>query len=103
MTLPVVPQDVSDEGHMKNLRLRKVYTQVRIPRVKAEIAELATRKKNLNGTGEAKKEVVEELIYSNQHLIALRKELESLEQERKAVLQDLKATKLQEGGKTLTA
>jgi len=103
MTSPVVQQDASGEGQMKHLRLRKVYIQLRIPRVKAEITELATRKKNLNGTGDAKKEVVEELIYSNQHLIALRKELESLEQERKSVLQDLKETKLQEGGKALAA
>ena len=101
MTSPVVPQDASGEGHMKQLRLRKVYIQLRIPRVKAEITALATKKKTLNGTGEAKKEVVDELIYSNQHLIALRKELESLEQERKAVLHDLKETKLQEADKPL--
>jgi hypothetical protein len=100
MTSQAVPQDESSaEEQMKRLRLRKVYIQLRIPRVKAEIAALATRKKALNGTGEAKKEVVEELIYSNQHLIALRKELESLEQERKAVLQDLKEVRLYETGK----
>ena len=95
MTLPVVPQNASDEGRMKQLRLRKVYIQLRVPRARAEITELATKKKNLNGTGEAKKETVEELIYSNQHLLVLRKELESLEQERKTVLQGLKETKRQ--------
>ena len=96
MTLQDVQQDASGEGQVKQLRLRKVYLQLRIPRVKSEVATLATRKKSLNGTGEAKKEVAEELIYSNQHLIALRKELESLEQERKAVLHDLKEIKLRE-------
>jgi hypothetical protein len=79
----------------KRLRSRKVYIQLRIPRLKAEITALAMKKKNLNGTGDAKKEVVEELIYSNQHLLALRKELESLEQERKTVLQGLKEIRLQ--------
>ena len=62
---------------------------------------MATRKKAMKESGgEASKELTEERIYSNQHLIALRKELESLEQERKAVLHDLKETKLQEKEKS---
>ena len=101
MTLSAVPQNASGEGRMKQLRLRKVYIQLRVPRARAEIAELATKKKNLSGMGETKKEGVEELIYTNQHLLALRKELDSLEQERKAVLQGLKETKRQEADKPL--
>lgn len=98
------PQDPSAEEQTKRLRLRKVYIQLRIPRVKAEIAAVATRKKAMNESGgEASKELIEERIYSNQHMVALRKELQSLEQERKAVLQGLRDIKLQETGKTVRA
>jgi len=98
------PQDPSAEEQMKRLRLRKVYIQLRIPRVKAEIAAVATRKKAMNESGgEASKELVEERIYSNQHMVALRKELQSLEHERKTVLQGLRDIKLQETGKTVRA
>jgi hypothetical protein len=62
--------------------------------VRAEIAAIATRKKELRGSaGEASKEVTAELIYSNQRLLALRKELESLEPEHKTVLQGLREQK----------
>ena len=85
----------------KRLRSRKVYIQLRIPRVRAEIAAIATRKKAMSESGgEATKELTEERIYSNQHLVALRKELESLEQERKTVLQGLKEIRLQEKEKS---
>lgn len=104
MPAQAAPQDPSAEEQMKRLRLRKVYIQLRIPRVKAEIAAVATRKKAMNESGgEASKEIVEERIYSNQHMVALRKELQSLEQERKTVLQGLKEIKLQETGKTVRA
>ena len=47
----------------KRLRLRKVYIQLRIPRIKAEIAEIATRKKAMKESGgEASKELTEERI-----------------------------------------
>jgi len=98
------PQEPSAEEQMKRLRLRKVYIQLRIPRVKAEITAIATRKKAMNESGgEASKELTEERIYSNQHLVALRKELQSLEQERKTVLQDLREIRLQETGKPVRA
>jgi flagellar motility protein MotE (MotC chaperone) len=86
-----------EEDREKQPRLRKVYIQLRIPRVKAEIAALATRKKSLmNGSGqEASKGNIEELIYSNQHMAALRKELETLEEERKTVLQGLREMRLE--------
>ncbi|HEX3430349.1 MAG TPA: hypothetical protein VHT03_05635 [Rhizomicrobium sp.] len=88
---------------MRRLRLRKVYIQLRIPRVKAEITAVATRKKAMNDSGgEASKEMIEERIYSNQHLVALRKELQSLEDERKTVLQALREFKMQEAGKQET-
>ena len=104
MSAQAAPQDPSAEEQMKRLRLRKVYIQLRIPRVKAEIAAVATRKKAMNESGgEASKEVVEERIYSNQHMVALRKELQSLEQERKTVLQGLREIKLQETGKAVRA
>jgi len=104
MPAQAAPQDPSAEEQMKRLRLRKVYIQLRIPRVKAEIAAVATRKKAMNESGgEASKELVEERIYSNQHMVALRKELQSLEQERKTVLQGLREIKLQETGKTVRA
>lgn len=94
------PQEPTAEEQAKRLRLRKVYIQLRIPRVKAEIAAVATRKRTMNETrGEVSKDLVEERIYSNQHLVALRKELESLEQERKTVLQGLREFKLQEPAK----
>lgn len=103
MTSQAVPQDNSStEGQIKQLRLRKVYMRLRIPRVKEEIATLASRKKTLsNGSGEANKEVVEELIYANQHLLVLRKELAALEEERKAVLENLRAFKQQGMGMPL--
>ena len=97
-----MPSQISslDEGQIKQLRLRKIYIQLRLPRVKSEISALATRKKELGGSaGEASKEVVQELIYSNQHLVALRKEYESLEQERKSVLAGLREIKSQETAK----
>lgn len=102
MTSQTVPQDNSStEGQIKQLRLRKVYIRLRIPRVKEEIATLASRKKTLsNGSGEANKEV-EELIYANQHLLVLRKELAALEQERKAVLENLRGFKQQGMGTPL--
>ena len=104
MSAQAAPQDPSAEEQMKRLRLRKVYIQLRIPRVKAEIAAVATRKKAMNESGgEASKELVEERIYSNQHMVALRKELQSLEHERKTVLQGLRDIKLQETGKTVRA
>ena len=84
-----------EEDHVKQLRVRKVYIQLRIPRVKAEIAALVTRKKSLmNGSDhEVSKGNLEELIYTNQHMAALRKELEALEEERKTVLQGLRETR----------
>ena len=104
MPAQAAPQDPSAEEQMKRLRLRKVYIQLRIPRVKAEIAAVATRKKAMNESGgEASKELIEERIYSNQHMVALRKELQSLEHERKTVLQGLREMKLQETGKTVRA
>jgi hypothetical protein len=104
MPAQAAPQDPPAEEYMKRLRLRKVYIQLRIPRVKTEIAAVSTRKKALNDSGgEATKEVIEERIYSNQHLAALRKELESLEQERKAVLQGLRDMKLQEAATAVRA
>ena len=104
MPVQAAPQETSTEEQMKRLRLRKVYIQLRIPRVKAEITAIATRKKAMNESGgEASKELTEERIYSNQHLVALRKELQSLEQERKTVLQDLREIRLQETGKTVRA
>jgi hypothetical protein len=48
-----------------------------------------------SGNG-ASKEAIEEMIYNNQHIVALRKELQSLEQERKTVLKALKEMRLQE-------
>jgi len=104
MPAQAAPQDPSADEQMKRLRLRKVYIQLRIPRVKAEIAAVATRKKAMNESGgEASKELIEERIYSNQHMVTLRKELQSLEQERKTVLQGLKDIKLQETGKPVRA
>jgi hypothetical protein len=104
MPAQAAPQDPSAEEQMKRLRLRKVYIQLRIPRVKAEIAAVATRKKAMTESGaEASKEVVEERIYSNQHLVALRKELQSLEQERKTVLHGLREIRLEETGKAVRA
>ena len=104
MPVQAAPQEPSAEEQMKRLRLRKVYIQLRIPRVRAEIAAIATRKKAMNESGgEASKELTEERIYSNQHLVALRKELQSLEQERKTVLQDLREIRLQETGKAVRA
>lgn len=104
MPVQAAPQEPSAEEQMKRLRLRKVYIQLRIPRVKAEITAIATRKKAMNESGgEASKELTEERIYSNQHLVALRKELQSLEQERKTVLQNLREIRLQETGKSVRA
>jgi len=95
-----IPEDSSAEQHAKSLRSRKIYIQLRIPRVKAEIAAVATQKKSLSRSGgEPSKEIIEELIYSNQHMLALRNELESLEQEHTSVLKDLKEIKLKETGK----
>ena len=79
---------------IKSLRLRKVYIKLRIPRVRAEIAAIAAQKKALNESGaEPSPEIVHERVYSNQHLLALRAELASLEEERKSVLQALKESK----------
>jgi len=84
-------QDVPPDEPTKKLRLRKVYIKLRIPRVKAEIAKIAARKKAMNESGgEASKELVQERIYNNQHLAVLRNELESLEEEHESVLRDLK-------------
>jgi hypothetical protein len=86
------------QEELKRARLRKVYIHLRIPRVRAEITSIAVRKKAMNDAGaDASKEVVEERIYNNQHLVALRKELESLEQERKNILGSLR--KLKQGEK----
>jgi len=93
----IILEDSSAEEHVKRLRLRKVYIKLRVPRVKAEIAALATRKRALNQPGsDASKEVTEERIFNNQHMIALRTELESLGQEREALLNDLRKIRLQE-------
>ena len=102
MTSQAVPQDPSAEEQMKRLRTRKVYIQLRVPRVKAETAAVATQKKAMSEPrGEASREVIEERIYSNQHLVALRKELQALEDERKTVLQGLREIKLQGTGEPL--
>jgi hypothetical protein len=104
MPVQAAPQDPPAEEQLKRLRLRKIYIQLRIPRVKTEISAVSTLKKTLNESGgEATKEVIEERIYSNQHLAALRKELESLEQERKVVLLGLREIKLQETAKAVRA
>jgi hypothetical protein len=102
MTSQAVPPDPSVEEQMKRLRTRKVYIQLRIPRIKAEIAAVATQKKAMNESrGEASKELIEERIYSNQHLVALRKELQALEDERKTVLLGLREIRLQGTGEPL--
>ena len=96
------PQGLSAEERAKQFRLRRVYIQLRIPRVNADIAALAARRKTMKQSGvEASKEVIEELIYSNQHLVALRKELDALEEERRAAFEGLKELKLQEKEKPL--
>ncbi|HLY06620.1 MAG TPA: hypothetical protein VKR31_12825 [Rhizomicrobium sp.] len=102
--MPTASQEQSDNDQVKRFRSRKIYIEHRIPRVKAEIAAIATRKRSLKESGgEASKHVIEEMIYNNQHLVALRKELQSLEQERKSVLKGLKEIRLQETGKTESA
>jgi hypothetical protein len=104
MTSQDVPQGPSVDEQMKRLRTRKVYIQLRIPRIKAEIAAVATQKKAMSESrGEASKELIEERIYSNQHLVALRKELEALEDERKTVLQGLREIRIKETGKAVPA
>ena len=63
MPVQAAPQEPSAEEQMKRLRLRKVYIQLRIPRVKAEITAIATRKKAMKESGgEASKELTEERI-----------------------------------------
>ena len=101
MTSQAAPKDDSSTEEQKRLRSRKIYIQLRIPRVKAEISAIATRKKAMKESGgDATKELTEERIYSNQHLVALRKELQSLELERKTVLEGLKEIRLQEKEKS---
>lgn len=97
MPAQATSQDPIGHEQLKRLRLRKVYIELRIPRVRTEIAAIATRKKALKEfAGEASKEIVEEMIYNNQHLIALRTELQSLEQERQTVLQSLREIRRQD-------
>lgn len=94
----------SIEEQRKQSRLRKVYIQLRIPRVTAEIAAITKRKKAMKESGgNMSKEVVEELVYSNQHIVALRNELESLQHERNAVLQSLADFKSLENRENLAA
>lgn len=96
MPAQVASQEPSGDEQAKGLRLRKVYIELRIPRVRTEIAAIAARKKAMKVSGgEASKEVLEEMIYNNQHLVALRKELQSLEQERETVLEGLRTIRLQ--------
>ena len=103
MSAQAVLQDASGDEPMKRLRSRKIYIELRIPRVKTEIAAIATRKKAIKEPGsENSRKVLEEMIYNNQHLLVLRKELQSLEQERETVLQGLKDIRLQETGKPAT-
>ena len=97
MTMQVAEEVSHVQDEMKRARLRKVYIHLRIPRVRAEITSIATRKKAINDAGaDASKDIVEERIYNNQHLIALRKELESLEEERKNILGSLRKLKQEE-------
>lgn len=97
MPAQAASQHPSAEEPVKRLRLRKVYIERRIPRVKTEIAAIAARKKVMKETGgEVSKEIIEEMIYNNQHLVALREELQSLERERKTILKDLRKIRLQE-------
>lgn len=97
MPAQAAAHDPSANEPVKRLRFRKVYIELRIPRVRTEIAAIATRKKAMKESGgEASKEMLEEMIYNNQHLIALREELQSLERERKTVLKDLRKIRLQE-------
>jgi hypothetical protein len=103
MTSQAAPHDdPTAEEQLKRLRSRKIYIQLRVPRARAEVTAITARKTTLvESGGEASKEVLEERIYCNQHLLALRKELESLEQERKTVLQSLREVKMQQTGTPL--
>ena len=104
MTTESTSQHPAGDENLKRLRARKVYIELRIPRIKAEITAIAGRKKNLKESGhEASKEAVEEMIYNNQHLVTLRKELETLEQERKTVFKDLRELREQDTEKAVPA
>jgi hypothetical protein len=92
------PEDTPDE-RLKAFRVRKVYIDLQLPKVRDEIKSLITEKKNLDekphgdGPKAVIKEWAERKIYANQHLQSLRKELKALEEEREAVLKNLKAAK----------
>lgn len=99
MSTSATSQDQIGNDPLKRFRFRKIYIELRIPRVKKEITAIATRKKAVKESGgEPSKDAIEEMIYNNQHLIELRKELQLLEQERKAVLKNLRDIRLQQTG-----
>ena len=104
MATEATSQHTAGDENLKRLRSRKVYIELRIPRIKAEITAIAGRKKNLKEAGnETSKEAVEEMIYNNQHLVSLRKELQALELERKTVFKDLRELRQQDTEKEMPA
>jgi hypothetical protein len=92
-------QTISPE--IRDLRSRKVYLQVRMPKVRAELKELADRrrqwsedsKKGPKAEGPAAKSLNEQRIYTVHELGRLQAELKALTEERKNVLEKLKTAK----------
>jgi hypothetical protein len=93
---------VSVTPELKNLRSRKVYIQLRTPRVRDEIQTLVEQRKKIHdspheiggGSGESRNKN-EERIYASFELARLKSELKSLELERGDILTKLRAGKVE--------
>ena len=82
---------LDEQAQLRQLRVRKVYIQLRIPKLRSELKQLLEQKKGLESPDQEKsRSIAEQKIYTNQHLIALRAELNKLSDEQKTVLEQLR-------------
>ena len=80
-----------EQAQLRQLRVRKVYIQLRIPKIRSELKQLLEQKRSFeNPDREKSRSIAEQKLYTNQHLISLRVELQRLEAEQKTVLEQLR-------------
>ena len=107
--LRIVPQSSGEksipanqvDAELKLARQRKVYIEIQMPKLRAEIKEFAERRKIVDAGPQSTnaEATAREKIYIHQHLLSLRKNLEALEEERKSVIEFLKKASGQESSR----
>jgi hypothetical protein len=80
------------DAELKLAHQRKVYIQIRVPKLRTEIKALVEERKSLEAEPPSKnlEAAARQKIYVHHHLLSLRKELQALEDEKQSVFEFLK-------------